>query len=326
MELSYCIVNTNGRDYLLECLESIRETHPAGVEHEIVVLNNAVDDGSLKAVRERFPQVRLFTRDDRAGASENNSFVLREARGRFCMLLDEDAVLLEGCMEALLNAVRSDPRTAVAGAQLFYPDGRGIGCAWRMPGIGTALAEALFLTRWLAVQTSKTTREAGWVQSAAMLVRRDAAEQVGFYDESFFLYYDEVDLQKKLHDAGWRVLHVPDARAIHNQQISTDRAVGARRVVELHRMHDKYLRKHHSATVAMVVRPLVAWKYARRAAIARVIPGREVGDFWLNAKQALRPHRGEGMHERAVEFNEERGAQVGPRSVQEPVSEAAGST
>ena len=320
LELSYCIVNTNGRDYLLECLDSIARTHPEGVEHEIVLLNNACDDGSVEATRERYPETRIFTRDDRAGVSENNSFVLRQARGRFCMLVDEDAVLFEGCVRALMDALEADPGAAVAGAQLYYPDGRGIGCAWRLPGLGYALAEAFFLTRWLAVQTGPRQRETGWVQSAAMLVRRDAAEEIGWYDEDFFVYYDEVDFQKRLHDAGWRILYVPAAEAVHNQQISTDRTAGARRVVEFQRMYDLYLRKHHSTPTRLVVRALTAWKYARRAAVAR-LRGRDE-DFWLNAKQALRPGRGAGMRERAADLNRavER---PGPRLVHEPAPNVA---
>ena len=83
MELSYCVVNTNGRELLLTCLEAIGRTHPQRVEHEILVLDNASDDGSRAAVAQRFPEVRVIARDRRAGLAENNSLLLREARGRF---------------------------------------------------------------------------------------------------------------------------------------------------------------------------------------------------------------------------------------------------
>ena len=83
MELSYCVVNTNGRDLLLTCLESIRRTHPGDIEHEVLVLDNASDDGSAEAVARRFPEVRVIARDRRAGLAVNNSLLLREASGRF---------------------------------------------------------------------------------------------------------------------------------------------------------------------------------------------------------------------------------------------------
>ena len=96
MELSYCVVNTNGRELLLECLEAIRGRIPSGIEHEILVLDNASDDGSAEAVEARFPEVRVIRRDRRAGIAENNSTDLREARGEFCLLLNEDSELLDG--------------------------------------------------------------------------------------------------------------------------------------------------------------------------------------------------------------------------------------
>ena len=82
MELSYCVVNTNGRELLLTCLEAIRRTHPSGIEHEVLVLDNASDDGSAEAVARRFPEVRLIARDRRAGLAENNSLLLRGGQRR----------------------------------------------------------------------------------------------------------------------------------------------------------------------------------------------------------------------------------------------------
>ena len=315
MELSYCVVNTDARDHLLNCLGAIRRTHPRGVEHEVIVLDNASTDGSVEAVREVEPGVRVIGRDRRAGLAENNSLLLHEARGRFCLLLNEDSEILEGATEALLGALRSNPDAAAAGAQLLDPRGRRIGCAWRLPGVGTALAEALHVHRWLTVQIGGTgPREVGWVQSAAMLVRRDAAEQVDYLDSAFFVYFEEVDCQKRLRDRRWRILHVPAARAIHHQQLTTDRSVGGRRVVEFHRMRDLYMRKHHSAISAALVRLLAAWTYSLRALGAVIVPGRRADWYWLHARQALRPGRGEGMREAADAYNTRRASVESGRS------------
>jgi GT2 family glycosyltransferase len=310
MELSYCVVNTNGREFLLSCLEAIAATHPEGVGHEILVLDNASDDGSREAVAQRFPQVRVIARDRRGGLAENNSLLLREARGRFCLLLNEDSQILEGAVEALVEALEADPGAAVAGAQLLDPDRRPIACAWRFPGLGTALAQAFFLHRRLVTQDAGTSagdddrvREVGWVQSAAMLVRREAAAQVGYLDPDFFVYSEEVDFQKRLHDAGWRVLHVPVARAIHHEQLASDRSAGARRVVQFHRGRAMYMRKHHSWPVPIMARILWAWSYVPRAIAAIFMPGHDPRWYWLHARRALRPSRGEGMREAAEAYN-----------------------
>ncbi len=324
MELSYCVVNTNGRELLLTCMEAIRRTHPSGIEHEVLVLDNASDDGSAEALARRFPEVRLIARDRRAGLAVNNSLLLREASGRFCLLLNEDSEILEGAAVALLDALIADPQAAAAGAQLLDPDRNPIPCAWRLPGLGTAAAQALFLHRRLVTQDSGThpgdgVREVGWVQSAAMLVRRQAAEEVGYLDPDFFVYSEEVDFQKRMRDAGWRILHVPAARAIHHEQLATDRSAGARRVVQFHRGRAMYMRKHHSPRVAFVARILWAWSYVPRAVAAVLMPGHDPGWYWLHARRALRPTRGEGMREAAEAYN----AQLASRAAGQPLSRQA---
>jgi N-acetylglucosaminyl-diphospho-decaprenol L-rhamnosyltransferase len=305
--LSYCVVNTNGREHLLACLEAIDATRPAGVEHEVLVLDNASEDGSAEAVRERDGDIRLIERPDRAGKAENDTRLLTEARGEYALLLNEDSELQPGAPEALLGALDADPGAAVAGAQLLDPEGRPTPCAWRLPGVRTSLAAALFLHRWLVVQSrGERTRPVGWVQSSAMLVRRRAAEQVGFLDPAFFVYSDETDFCKRLGDAGWRVLYVPAARAVHHEQLVTDPEAGERRVVEFHRNRDLYMRKHHSSAAALAVRVLTAWFYAVRALAAVVLPGGDWRWYALHARCALRPSRGAGLREAADEYNRRR--------------------
>jgi hypothetical protein len=307
VEVSYCVVNTNGRELLLRCLEALGHNHPPGVAHEVLVLDNASDDGSADAVAARFPDVRLIARERRAGLAENNTLLLREARGRFCLLLNEDSEILEGAARALLETLEADPQAAVAGAQLVDPDGTPIACAWRFPGLGTALAQALFLHRWLVTESGKSPDgeplEVDWVQSCTMLVRRDAAEAVGYLDPTFFVYSEEVDFQKRLHNAGWRILHVPAARAIHHEQLATDRSSGARRIVQFQRGRETYMRKHHSAPARFLCRVLWGWSYAARAIAAMILPGHDAHRYWLHARQAVRPTHGEGMREAADAYN-----------------------
>jgi N-acetylglucosaminyl-diphospho-decaprenol L-rhamnosyltransferase len=305
--LSYCVVNTNGREHLLACLEAIHATRPAGVEHEVLVLDNASEDGSAEAVRELDGDIRLIERPDRVGKAENDTRLLREARGEYALLLNEDSELQPGAPGALLGALDADPGAAVAGAQLLDPEGRPTPCAWRLPGVGTSLAAALFLHRWLVEQSrGERARPVGWVQSSAMLVRRRAAEQVGFLDPAFFVYSDETDFCKRLGDAGWRVLYVPAARAVHHEQLVTDPEAGERRVVEFHRNRDLYTRKHHSPAAAATVRVLTAWFYAIRALAAVVLQEHDPRWYALHARCALRPSRGAGLREAADEYNRRR--------------------
>jgi len=299
------VVNTGGREYLLDCLAAIERTHPDGVEHEVLVLDNASDDGSADAVRERYPGARLFALERRTGKAENDSTLLREARGRYCLLLNEDSELREGAARALLDALAADPRAAIAGAQLLDPSGRPVPCAWRLPDIPWALAAAVFLQDRVAVESTGDgdVREVGWVQSSAALVRRDAAEQVGWLDPDFFVYSDETDFCKRLGDAGWRILFAPAARAVHHNQLSTDAAAMSRRIVEFHRNRDLYFKKHGLAATRLVWKACWTWAYLARAAVAALMPGRDARRYLIHARQELFPGRGEGIRDAAEARN-----------------------
>jgi N-acetylglucosaminyl-diphospho-decaprenol L-rhamnosyltransferase len=306
--LSYCVVNTNGREDLLACLNAIERTHPAAVEHEILVLDNASDDGSAGAVRQWVENanaaagsgsregVQLIALERRVGKAANDSLLLKEARGRYCLLLNEDSELKPGAARALMAALDANPRAGAAGAQLLNSDGAPVPCAWRFPGVVTALAGAAFLHRWLTVQSKgSSTRKVDWAQSSALIVRREAAAQVDYLDPDFFVYYDECDFCKRLGEAGWHTLFVPSAEAIHHDQLSTDLAAGLPRIVEFHRNRDLYMRKHHGGGAALAVRLLTAWSYALRALAAAVLPSQPARVYWAHARQALFPRSRRGL-------------------------------
>ncbi len=299
--LSYCVVNTNGREHLLACLDAIERTHPDGFEHEVLVLDNASDDGSADAVRARGDaNLRLIALERRSGKGENDSTLMREASGRYCLLLNEDSELRPGAAAALVAALDADPEAGAAGAQLLDSGGSPVPCAWRYPGVGTAVIGALFLHRWLTVQSRGTrTRKVDWAQSSALLVRREAAAAVGYMDPDFFVYYDECDFCRRLGEAGRHTLYVPVAEAVHHDQLSTDLAAGLPRIVEFHRNRDLYMRKHGSRAGALAVRALTAWSYAVRAAVAAVVPGRPARIYWAHARQALVPRWGRSLRDLA---------------------------
>lgn len=300
VEVSYCVVCTAGRELLVRGLDAIaRERATVPFATEVLVLDNATTDGSLDAARAHETAGEVIALERRTGKAENDTTLLKRARGRYALLLNEDSELLPGATEALHAALDADPRAAAAGAALLRPDGTEQPSAWRFPSLGAVAAQALLLHRRLVVQSrGAATREVDWCQSAALLVRREAAEQVDFLDPAFFVYVDEVDFQKRLRDAGWRVLWVPAARASHHEQLSTG-SVPRRRIVELARNRDLYLRKHHGALAALVARPLIALPYLLRALAALVVPGHDPRRYAAHAAAALMPGRGEGIREAA---------------------------
>ncbi len=311
VDITYCVVNTNGREYLLACLAAIDRTHPAGLSREILVLDNCSDDGSVAAAEQSPHDLRVIALDRRAGKAENDSRLLATARGRYCLLLNEDSELRAGAAEALFDALEESPRAAAAGAQLFSTEGAPSACAWRLPGIVAALSGVLFVHKLVTTQSrGRRTRRVGWVQSSAMLVRREAAAEVGYLDPDFFVYSDETDFCKRLRDVGWEILYVPAAEAVHHDQLTTDLHRARRRIVEFHRNRDLYLRKHRSAATRLVVRALGVVFYLERALAALAVPGHDPRRYLLHARQELAPGRGEGIREAAEEYN--RRARIAP--------------
>lgn len=300
MDLSYCVVNNDGREYLMACLEAIEAFHPATLGREVLVLDNASSDGSVEAVRERFPEARVIALDSKQGKAANDSLLLESARGRYCLLLNEDSELRAGAVEALVDALDADPEAGAAGARLFDGDGNAYACAWRFPGVESALVGAMFLHSRLTVQSQgEVTRRVDWAQSSALMVRREAAAEVGFLDEQFFVYYDECDFCKRLADAGWSTLYVPAAEAVHHNQLSTDLSSGLPRIVEFHRNRDLYMRKHSNRAAALAVRVLTAWAYGLRTIASIFVPAAPPKVYPAHTRQALFPYRGESLADRS---------------------------
>jgi GT2 family glycosyltransferase len=298
-DLSISIVNTNSRELLLACLESLR-----GADAEIVVLDNASEDGSADAVRERFPDARLIAQDFRAGFGANHNTVIRATTGRYVYVLNEDTTAQDWGFDRMVAFLDANPRVAALGPRLVYPDGRPQDSAWRFP---TPLVSALGLATLgkAGVKQSRgdNAREVDWVTGAALLLRRAALDEVGTFDEGFFLYSEEVDLQFRLKQAGWGVSYFPQVTVVHHEsQFSA--AVPERRINEMWRSRHRYWRKHHSGGGARLAALFTGAQYAARAALAP-FTGRDPGigaRMRLHARDAWRVS-GPGLRELADEWN-----------------------
>ncbi|MDO9356389.1 MAG: glycosyltransferase family 2 protein [Solirubrobacteraceae bacterium] len=272
---------------------------------EVFVLDNASTDGSAEAAAAHPLAPEVIALKRRQGKAASDSDLLARADGRYGLLMNEDAELQPGSLVALVRALDEHPHAAAVGARLVRPDGTGQPSAWAFPSVGGALWAAIGRPNKVVQSTGNRLREVDWAQSAALLVRIDAAREIDFFDRDFFVYSDEVDFAKRLRDAGHTVLWSPDATVIHHEQLSTDLARAQRRIVEFHRGRDRYLRKHHSAPARWAITALTVFTYALRAAAATVLPGHDPARMLAHAKAAARPGQGEGLKEAAEAFNAE---------------------
>ncbi len=282
MSVSAVVVTYDALPWLERCLESVR-----GVE--TVVVDHGSGDGTPAFVRDRFPEVELVEEENLGLAHGWNTGIARTS-GRYVLLLNADAWLDAGALQALVEFADAHPRAAVVGPRLRNPDGtlqrsvRGFPTLWRLA------TEYLFL-RKLAPRSQAlnafyaggfahdSVREAEFVMGAALLVRRAAIDEVGPADDSFFLFSEETDWCYRFRQAGWQVLFFPGAVATHVYGA----AHGGRLFREQVRGHLRFLAKHRGEPYAERARRLMRLALLLRGALFRGDRGRSYRETarWL---------------------------------------------
>lgn len=223
-DLSVIVVTHNGREKALAALES--GLAAAGqAEVEWFVVDSGSTDGTLDAIVARWPEIRLFRRDNVGFAAANN-VALREARGRYLLLMNPDVEIAEGTLADLVAALDVRPEVGAASALQVSPQGAVLPSIGRFPTMGRQLGEALLLSRlpglrFLQEMETRTDRyaeerSADWLVGAFLAVRAEAANEVGGLDERFFLYSEEKDWCFRIRAAGWDVRHLPVLRVVHH--------------------------------------------------------------------------------------------------------------
>ena len=257
--VSVVIVAYNALPWIERCLESVRE-------HDRIVVDHGSSDGTLDLLRERFPDVRLMEQDNK-GLGGGSNAGMRLASGDYFLLLNSDAWAIGDAVGRLLEFAEAHPEAAVVGPRLTNPDGslqpsvRGFPTVWRLA------TEYLFL-RKLAPRTRALNafygagfahdevREAEFLMGACLLVRREAADTVGLFDEDFFMFSEETDWCYRFRQAGWKVLFYPGAEFVHVGGASTRQDWGPM-FREQVRGHVRFLAKHHGQREAERARKLL---------------------------------------------------------------------
>jgi N-acetylglucosaminyl-diphospho-decaprenol L-rhamnosyltransferase len=283
-DVSVVVVTYNGLPWLEQALDSVGG-------HETIVVDHGSSDGTVQLVRDRYPEVQLVEEENRGLAFGWNTGVARTS-GRYVLLLNSDAWLDEGALDALVAFADAQPRAAVVGPRLRYPDGRLQRSVRGFPTLWRIATEFLYL-RKLAPNTRALNafyaggfdhtevREAEVVMGAVWLVRREAIEQVGPADDAFFLFSEETDWAYRFRQAGWKVLFFPGAGATHVYAASHK----GRLFVENLRGQLRFLRKHHGDAYAERARKLILVALRLRGALVRGERGRAYreGAQWLGS-------------------------------------------
>ena len=253
--VSIVIVSWNAREYLAECLESLRSGVYAGPT-ETIVVDNASADGSAEMVRQQFPEVMLIQNPENFGFAKANNIAIRQCKGRYIALVNSDVHVLKDCISDLVAHCESHPEVGIVGPRVIGGDGqqqrscRGFPRLWNMLCRALAL-DSIFpdakcfngylLPNW----DHDSCIPVDILSGCFWVVRRDALNDVGLLDESFFIYGEDMDWCKRFWKAGWPAVFVPQAQAIHYGGASSANAP-VRFFIEMQRADLQYWTKHHS--------------------------------------------------------------------------------
>lgn len=300
--ISVIVVSYNTRDLLRTCLNSLWEAMD-GISNEVFVVDNVSRDGSADMVEQEFPSVRLIRSSVNLGFAAGNNKAFPLAAGRYIVLLNSDAFLMRDSLRVSVSYMDADPRVGLGGARLIGADQGWQPSARMFPsplndflslsGLAAKFPKSRFFGRqdhtWI---DSNQTLDTDWVPGAYSIIRRTALEQVGYFDEQFFLYYEEVDLCRRIKKAGYLIRYWPDVVVIHlgGESSKTVKTLSMSRSgaqLELWRMRSAFLyyRKHHGNVVWLSKEIETVWHRLRR---------------WKNSLMSSAFHREKADHSQAV--------------------------
>jgi N-acetylglucosaminyl-diphospho-decaprenol L-rhamnosyltransferase len=223
------VVNHDAGDVLRTCVASLRAE---GVS-EVIVVDNASSDGSADALVSEDPAVRLVRTGANLGYGSGANRGLAATGAAFVLVSNPDVAVHTGALAALAQVLDADPTVAIVGPCIREADGSRYPSARQFPSMVDAAGHALlgqfapgnrFSRRYrMAEIDAEVTTPVDWVSGACFLARREALEELGGFDEGYFMYVEDVDLCWRAHQAGWRVVFVPDAVVTHLQGVSTAR-------------------------------------------------------------------------------------------------------
>ncbi len=253
--VSVIIVSWNARKYLEQCLTTLTE-EVCRYPMEIIVVDNKSSDGSIECVQQQFPQVRLICNDANVGFAKANNLGIAQSRGKYLCLVNSDVKVLSGCITKLVEYAEARPKVGVVGPYVIGGDGllqrscRGFpnlwNMFWRALAFDTLLPKArifsgYMLWHWPQIEEAEVEVLSG----CFWLIKREAYAEVGGLDENFFMYAEDIDWCLRFHRAGWKLMFMPEAKAIHYGGASAANAP-LRFYLEMQRADLQYWNKNHS--------------------------------------------------------------------------------
>lgn len=304
-DLSIIIVSWNVCALLQNCLRSVLAQQ--NLRLQIIVVDGASTDGSPEMIAEQFPQVELVACRENVGFPGGNNLGLARANGRFILLLNPDTIVQGDALANMVSYLEQNAQVGALGPQLLNEDGSRQSSRRRFPTVWTAFFESTWLQPYApqAVLDNYFVRDVAdgqtavvdWVMGACLLTRQEVVAQVGGLDEAYFMYSEELDYCRRIHDAGWQVVYYPHAVVTHFSGKSSEQAV-TQRHINFNRAKLRYFRKYHGRLAATLLRIFLLKSYllqlvleALKGSIGHKRPLRwqRVKAYWMVLRSGLRP-------------------------------------
>ncbi len=234
VELSIIIVNFNTGRFLTRCLDFIGKNSPKR-SFEIFVVDNNSNDNSIEIVKKHYPEVKLIKNSSNFGFSYANNQGIVRSKGKYILILNPDTIVTEGALDALVDFMDRNPDTGIAGAKLLNFNGSIQYSCRRFPTIFSVFfgRQSIFIKflpynrvsrKYLMMDEDYSKNiEVDWVFGASMIVRRKALEEVGIFDEDYFIFVEDTDLCYRMREKGWNVCFVADAVFFHHLGVTRAR-------------------------------------------------------------------------------------------------------
>jgi GT2 family glycosyltransferase len=260
VDLSIIIVNWNAKRYLLQCLQSIRETVGA-LQTETIVVDNGSSDGSVDSARTEFPWAMIAESRDNLGFAKANNTGIRASRGKYVCLINSDVVVLDGCFRILYDYMERHPTVGMVGPKMLGSSRETRRSTMSFPTLGNNFSRAvaldsifpqsrLFGRYLMAFREFSAVREVDVLNGFFWMIRKQALGEVGLLDERFFFYGEDIDLCRRFAQGRWLRIYHPGAAAIHFGGVSSARQP-LRFFIEMQRANLQYWRKHHGLSGAL---------------------------------------------------------------------------
>ena len=289
MDLSIIIVNYNVKEFLQNLIHSI-EKASTNLTKEIIIIDNASDDGSVDFIKEKFPQIKLIANQTNLGFGKANNIGLKQATGKYILLINPDTLVAEDTFEKMIQFFESNKNIGLAGCKILNPDGTlQLACRRSFPGPWTSFTKVtglsnlfpnskIFARYNLTYLDENKSYEVDAISGSFMMMRKEVYEKVGGFDEQFFMYGEDLDLCYRIQKAGYKVFYVHSTQIIHYKGESTKRSSIDETKVFYSAMH-LFVKKHLSTSFlvgmilrsAIFVRSIFAFIGVRRLIILSVI-------------------------------------------------------